>query len=90
MRVTPSECSGASGICLNTVYRHLNDETLRGEKSSTGRWHIDRGEFFAWVDWAWSSGKYWMHSPQWAKGFIDFAGIDSDEQNKGRRGRKRT
>lgn len=83
--MTPSECSRASGICLATIYNHLKDETLRGEKSNTGRWHIDRGEFLLWVSWAWSSGKYWMHSPQWAKGYLDFAGIDSDEKDKRRR-----
>ena len=78
--MTPSECSRASGICLNTVYRHLNDETLRGEKGKTGRWSIDRGEFLCWVDWAWSSGKYWMQSPKWVRGFLEFAQIDKGEQ----------
>lgn len=78
--MTPSECSRASGVSLRTVYRDLNDGTLQGEKAANGRWFIDKGEFFCWSEWAWNQSRYLMRSPNWTRGFLQFAEIDKDEQ----------
>ena len=85
--MTPSECSRASGISLRTVYRDLNDGTLQGEKSANGRWFIDKGEFLCWSEWAWGQSRYFMRSPNWTRGFLQFAEIDKDERKPKKRKR---
>lgn len=87
--MTPSECSRASGVSLRTIYRDLNDETLQGEKAPNGRWHVDRGEFLCWCEWAWNQGRYLMRSPNWTRGFLRFAEIDQNEQKPKRHKRER-
>ena len=87
--MTPSECSRASGVCVGTIYAHLKDETLRGCREKNGRWYIDRGEFLSWTDWAWSTGRFLMHDPTWARGFLDFAQIDIGTETSRKRNNKR-
>ena len=73
--MTPSECGRASGVSMATVYRDLRDGTLRGERLKNGRWFIDKGELICWSEWAWSQGRYYMRTPQWTRGYLDYAEI---------------
>lgn len=74
--MTPSECSRASGISLMTVYGHLRNGTLSGEKQDNGRWTVDKHEFLNWSAWCWEQGRYLMHSPSWTAGYLKFAEIN--------------
>lgn len=73
--MTTRDVVHASGISWGTVYAHLRNGTLRGEQNENGRWHVDLGEFLQWEEWAWSSGRFLMHSPSWAQGYLEFTGI---------------
>lgn len=67
--MTTREVFLATGIGLQTIYKHLADATLEGVWTGS-RWNIPAPEVYAWSVWMWDRGKALMYPPHRVLQFI--------------------
>ena len=67
--MTTREASLSVGIMPWTLYKHLQDGTLPGEKLG-GRWEISSAALMAWAWKCWETNAYTMLPPDRAAAFI--------------------
>lgn len=70
----PSDVARASGVSLNTVYRHLLDGKLAGTWSGT-RWSIREVDAYAWAQQLWAEGRAWMYPPDHVIGYCSWFNV---------------
>lgn len=68
--MTPREISFGVGVNISTVYRHLNNHTLEGQRIG-GRWSVPSWEVMCWSRYLWNQGRVLMFPPSYTEGFIE-------------------
>lgn len=86
--MTISDVVFATGVCRQTVYKHIQRGDLDAYKDDAGRWCVSDDEVYSWACWLWEHGLCVMYPPENVKNNILYrCGQSAIRAKGGRRGR---